>query len=198
LDGTTKTVNWKESPKGKSEMFSWPDTKEELSIVHQGSGKPWATIESLAAIPLNEPFSSGYEIKKTLIPVEQKMAGKWSTGDVIRIRLELEAQADMTWVVVNDPIPAGSAILGTGLSRDSEVLTQGEESRGWVWPAFEERSFEAFRAYYEYVPKGKWTVDYTTRLNNEGEFGLPPTRVEALYSPEMLGEMPNKEITVNP
>jgi len=198
LDGTTKTVNWKESPKGKSEMFSWPDTKEELSIVHKGSGKPWATIESLAAIPLNEPFSSGYEIKKTLIPVEQKMAGKWSTGDVIRIRLELEAQADMTWVVVNDPIPAGSAILGTGLSRDSEVLTQGEESRGWVWPAFEERSFEAFRAYYEYVPKGKWTVEYTMRLNNEGEFGLPPTRVEALYSPEMLGEMPNKEIRVEP
>jgi len=108
----------------------------------------------------------------------------------------MTALADMTWVVVNDPIPAASAILGTGLSRDSEVLTQGEESRGWVWPAFEERSFEAFRAYYEYVPKGKWTVEYTIRLNNEGEFGLPPTRVEALYSPEMLGEMPNKEIRV--
>ncbi|MGH7800114.1 MAG: alpha-2-macroglobulin family protein [Thermodesulfobacteriota bacterium] len=198
LGGTTETVNWKESPKGKSEMFSWPNTKEELSIVHKGSGKPWATIESLAAIPLKEPFSSGYKIKKTLIPVEQKIQGKWSAGDVVRIRLELEAQAGMTWVVVNDPIPAASSILGTGLSRDSEVLTQGEESKGWVWPAFEERSFEAFRAYYEYVPKGKWTVEYTMRLNNEGEFGLPPTRVEALYSPEMLGEMPNKEIMVEP
>jgi len=37
-----------------------------------------------------------------------------------------------------------------------------------VWSAFEERSFEAFRAYYEYVPKGKWTVEYTVRLNRPG------------------------------
>ena len=109
---------------------------------------------------MKEPFSSGYKIKKSLIPIEQKQEGKWSKGDVIRVRLELEAQADMTWVVVNDPIPAGAGILGTGLGRDSQLLTKGEESKGWVWPAFEERSFEAFRAYYEFVPKGKWTVEY--------------------------------------
>ena len=31
------------------------------------------------------------------------------------------------------------------------------------------------------VPKGKWTLEYTVRINNEGVFQLPPTRVEALY-----------------
>ena len=64
----------------------------------------------------------------------------------------------------------GSTILGKGLARDSELLTKGEERKGWVWPAFEERSFEAFRAYYEYVPKGNWTVEYTVRLNQSGRF----------------------------
>ena len=29
------------------------------------------------------------------------------------------------------------------------------------------------------------------RLNQAGTFQLPPTRVEALYAPEMFGEMPN-------
>ena len=34
------------------------------------------------------------------------------------------------------------------------------------------------------------------RLNNAGDFALPPTRVEALYAPEMFGEVPNARIKV--
>ncbi len=192
----SKSINWAKSSEGGSVSFDWPKGKDTLHISHQGTGKPWATVQSLAAIPLKEPFSSGYKIKKTLIPIEKKVEGKWSRGDIIRVKLELEAQTDMTWVVVSDPIPAGSNILGTGLGRDSQILTAGEESKGWVFPSFEERSFEGFRAYYEFVPKGKWTVEYTVRLNNGGTYHLPPTRVEALYSPEMIGEVPNKRMEI--
>jgi uncharacterized protein YfaS (alpha-2-macroglobulin family) len=198
LSTQSQTVDWKASPKGKIFSFPWPDKKDELSITHQGGGKPWVTIQSLAAIPLKEPFSSGYKIQKTIIPVQQKDRNRWSRGDIVRIHLEIEAQADQTWVVVSDPIPAGSTILGSGLGRDSEILTRGEERKGWIWPAFEERSFEAFRSYYEYVPKGKWTVEYTIRLNQGGLFQLPTTRVEALYFPEMLGEVPNRNFEVQP
>jgi uncharacterized protein YfaS (alpha-2-macroglobulin family) len=34
------------------------------------------------------------------------------------------------------------------------------------------------------------------RLNNDGRFSLPPTRVEAMYSPEMFGEAPNAPMAV--
>jgi len=108
----------------------------------------------------------------------------------------MEAQADQTWVVVSDPVPAGATILGKGLSRILKCLQQVKKRKGFVWPAFEERSFEAFRAYYEYVPKGKWTVEYTVRLNQSGIFQLPATRAEALYFPEMFGEIPNKVMEV--
>lgn len=192
------TTDWNASPKGKPSLFQWPAKKEELSLIHQGTGKPWATIQSLAAIPLKEPFSSGYKIKKTIIPIEQKQPKQWGRGDIVRIRLELESQADQTWVVVSDPIPSGATILGKGLARDSQLLTKGEERKGWVWPAYEERSFEAFRAYYEYVPKGQWVVEYTLRLNQSGAFQLPTTRVEALYYPEMFGEIPNQTVEVHP
>jgi len=198
LDEKTKAVEWGKSHEGKSIMLDWPKEKETLKVTHQGTGKPWAMLQGLAAIPLKEAFSSGYRIKKTLTSVDRKAEDMWSKGDVVRVRLELEAQADMTWVVVNDPIPAGSAILGTGLGRDSQILATGEGKKGWVFPVFEERSFEAFRAYYEFVRKGKWTVEYTIRLNNAGVFHLPATRVEALYAPEMLGEVPNKTWEVAP
>jgi uncharacterized protein YfaS (alpha-2-macroglobulin family) len=198
LSKQVDTTDWNASPKGKISLFTWPARGDQLSVSHQGTGKPWATIQSLAAIPLKEPLSSGYKIKKTVTSIEQKQPRQWTRGDIFRVRVELEAQADQTWVVVSDPVPAGTTILGTGLGRDSQLLTGGEERKGWVWPAFEERSFEAFRAYYEFVPKGKWTVEYTVRLNQSGVFQLPTTRVEALYFPEMFGEIPNKTMEVKP
>jgi len=97
----------------------------------------------------------------------------------------------MTWVVVSDPVPAGSTILGSGLARDSRIATRGEEGRGRGWRAYTERSFEAFRAYYALLPRGELQLQYTLRINNPGSFALPPTRVEAMYAPEVFGETPN-------
>lgn len=193
-----KSVDWQAASEGSALMFNWPAKQTELSINHQGTGKPWATIQSIAAIPLKEPFSSGYAIKKTVTPEEQKQKGVWSRGDVARIKLEIDSQADMTWVVVNDPVPAGSTILGSGLGGDSRMLTGNEQKSGWAWPVFTERTFTAYRAYYEYVAKGKWSLEYTVRLNTSGAFQLPETRVEALYAPEMFGEIPNAGMTINP
>ncbi|HAM52166.1 MAG TPA: hypothetical protein DCP92_16295, partial [Nitrospiraceae bacterium] len=191
-----KTLDWAKEPKSGSLSFEWPKGEDTLHLIHVGQGRPWATVQSLAAIPLKGPLSSGYKIVKTITPVIQKEKGKWSVGDVARIKLELEAQSDMTWVVVNDPVPAGASILGIGLGRDSSLLTQAEEWKGYVWPAFEEKSFDSYKAYFEFVPKGKWQVEYTIRLNNEGKFLLPNTRVEALYAPEMFGENPNEELRI--
>ncbi|MBP1607917.1 MAG: alpha-2-macroglobulin domain protein 2 [Acidobacteria bacterium] len=197
LAGKSESLDWNETAKGKTIAFPWPRMQSPLAIEMKGTGKPWVTIQSIAAIPLKEPFSSGFRIKKTITAIGQAEKSKWSKGDIVRVKLELEAQSDVTWVVVNDPIPAGATILGTNLGRDSILATKDEKNEGWVWPAFEERSFETFRAYYEYVPKGAWTIEYTLRLNSEGVFNLPPTRVEAMYAPEMLGELPNQQIQVN-
>ncbi len=179
-------------------LQAWPEGQSSLTLRQLGTGKPWATVRSLAAIPLKAPLSSGYRVVRTVTPVEQKTKGQWSRGDVYRVRLDIDAQADMTWVVVDDPIPAGASILGTGLGRDSQIASSGERSRGWVWPAFQERTQAAFRSYYEFVPKGGFSVEYTVRLNNEGRFGMPVTRVEAMYNPEMFGELPNASLTVGP
>jgi uncharacterized protein YfaS (alpha-2-macroglobulin family) len=179
-------------------LQAWPEGQANLKLRQLGSGKPWATVRSLAAVPLKTSLSSGYRITRSVTPVEQQVKGRWSRGDVYRVRLDIDAQADMTWVVVDDPIPAGASILGTGLGRDSEIASAGERMRGWVFPAFQERTQSAFRSYYEFVPKGSFSVEYTVRLNNEGRFSMPVTRVEAMYNPEMFGELPNAGVAVEP
>jgi len=178
--------------------FDWPAAKETLGLQHKGNGAPWAIVQSRAALPLKEALSTGYRVKRTVKAVDQKDASGWSRGDVYRVTLEVEAQSDMTWVVIDDPIPSGASILGSGLGRDSSLLASGERAQGWAWPAFVERTFTAYRAYYYFVPKGKFATEYTVRLNNPGRFDLPATRVEAMYAPEMLGEIPNAPVTVKP
>jgi uncharacterized protein YfaS (alpha-2-macroglobulin family) len=103
--------------------------------------------------------------------------------------LELEAQADMTWVVVDDPIPASATVLGIGLGTDSQILGASKQ-QGWVWPAFEERSFDGYHAFYQFVPKGKWSVEYTVRLNNAGQFNLPPTGWKPCTTPRCSASCP--------
>ena len=95
-------------------------------------------------------------------------------------------------MALSDPIPAGATILGSGLGRDSEVAQQGQgQASEGAWPAFVERGQDSYRVYWDYLPKGVSVVEYTVRLNNAGDFALPPTRAEALYAPEMFGELPN-------
>jgi hypothetical protein len=198
LAAESRTVDWGSPLRADSLTVAWPEGKAELAVEHRGTGEPWLTVQGVAAVPLREPVSSGCAIRKTVSAVERRAADRWSRGDVLRVRLEIEAPADMTWVAVSDPVPAGAVILGSGLGRDSRLLAAPEDRRPRVGPAYEERSFEAFRAYYEHVPQGTWAVEYALRLNQVGAFGLPPTRVEALYAPEVFAESPNEAIEVHP
>lgn len=197
LGSANVAMDWSQSATGGVVRLPWSGSPDTLRVTHEGSGKPWLTLQSLAAVPLKAPVRAGYSVTRSVTAVEQKEKGKWSRGDVMRVRVEIEAQSDMTWAVVSGPVPAGATLLGSGLGRDSAIATTGEK-RGGAWPTYEERSFEAFRGYYEHLPRGTHIVEYTLRLNNAGRFALPPTRVEAMYSPETFGELPNAVLEVAP
>jgi len=177
----------------RSMFLPWGERRMgQLSVQHRGTGKPWVAVQSIAAVPRTQPLNAGYVVKKTVTAMQGANAQNWQRGDVVRVRLEVTASADMTWVALSDPIPAGATILGSGLGRDSEVAQQGEgKTNEGAWPAFVERGQDSYRAYWDYLPKGVSAVEYTVRLNNAGDFALPPTRAEALYAPEMFGELPN-------
>jgi len=191
-----RSLAWTNPPQPLTVAMPWQDGRGTLDVAHTGSGRPWALIRATAALPLTAPLSTGFAIARTVTAVERRDPDRWTRGDVVRVHLDIDAQADMTWVVVDDPIPAGATILGTGLGGQSETAVRNERREGWAWPAFEQRALDGFRAYYRFVPKGRFSVEYTVRLNNPGTFQLPPTRVEAMYAPEMLGELPNAPIAV--
>ncbi|MBI5718232.1 MAG: alpha-2-macroglobulin [Burkholderiales bacterium] len=211
LGPSARTVDWGGTTGGQGAtlLLPWPPSPGSsasppatLAARHEGTGRPWLTVQSLAAVPLKAPLAAGYRVTRSVSAVQRRVPEAWSRGDIMRVRLEIDAQADMSWVVVSDPLPAGAAHLGTGLARDSAIATQGERREGVGsgagWPAYEERAHDAWRAYYAWLPRGRHIVEYTIRLNSAGRFGLPPARVEAMYAPESFGELPLAALEVRP
>jgi uncharacterized protein YfaS (alpha-2-macroglobulin family) len=210
LGGSTSQLAWGSQPEGGKLSLPWPvlaaggkaaPAGAPLQVQQVGTGKPWLTVQALVAVPLKAPLSAGYRLQRevklvdgdTLKPLP---AGPLPRGSVLRVSLTIDAQSDMTWVALTDPIPGGANVLGSGLGNDSEIATGGE--RAGLWPLYVERSFEAWRGYFQWVPKGQHKVEYTVRLNNPGRFQMPPSRIEAMYSPETFGELPNAVVEVKP
>jgi alpha-2-macroglobulin len=138
---------------------------------------------------------AGYKMTKATSIGSQKNKGWLTRGDVIKITITVETSAERNWVVVSDPVPPGATIIGD-LGGQSGILAQLGNSGDGVTPSYVERGRDAWRGYFDWVPAGKFTVSYAVRLNGTGRFNLPPTRVEAMYSPDIRAQVPNGGIEV--
>ncbi|MBV8972161.1 MAG: alpha-2-macroglobulin [Sphingomonadaceae bacterium] len=192
LGGARHVFDWSTTPPPAT--LAWPPAAASLTLTHAGAGAPWAIVTSRAAVPLTAPFSSGFAVRRAVSAMSQAVPGRWSRGDVMKVHLEVTPRAPLAWVVVNDPVPAGATVLGGSLGGRSDILAAG--ATAGVQPTFVERRTEAVHAHYEAVTRATIAYDYTLRLNSAGTFRLPPTRVEALYSPEMMALVPNAPLTV--
>ncbi len=193
-------------PDADAVALPWPSSGSgQLQLTHEGEGQPWMTVQTLAAVPHDKPITAGLTLARKVTPVSQAKPGQWSRGDVYRVELALTARAPTVWAVIADPVPAGATVLGSGLGRDSAILAQaggqgGEastENETGMWPSYEERRFDGYQAYFEYLPQGVTRVSYTVRLNTEGDFQLPAPRAEALYQAGVYSVLPQSSLRVH-
>lgn len=179
---------------------SWPLTPEaaplrlplaagSLSLRHEGAGAPWATVRVQAAVPLTQPLDAGYRIERSLSIVKAADKNHLTRGDVVKVRITVTAAAGRNWVVIADPAPPGATIIGN-LGGQSQMLAATAGGEG-AQPSYIERGRDGWRGYFAWMPPGKHVVEYAVRLNGSGRFTLPPTRVEAMYSPAIRGQWPN-------
>src|SRR6185437_5065378 len=184
--GISKSSTWPE-PAVLTMPWKQQGERAPLTLSHEGQGKPWATVQVLAATVAKDDIVHGLSVHKTVVPYKQRVPGQWSEGDVMEVTLDLTSDRDLGWLVVNDPIPSGAVIL------DDRV---GNDYMWWWTPSFIERGSDAFRGYYQRVWEGKWRVSYRVRLNNGGTVRFPSTRLEVMYAPEIFGETPGPALEV--
>ncbi len=196
LGATTLTRSWPLAEPSRFVSLPLPAGRTPLALSQSGGAGPWAMVSVSAAVPLSKPLNAGYKMTKTVSVVQARKAGVLTRGDVLKVSITVDASAERNWVVVSDPVPAGATIIGDQ-GGQSSLLAQVTGDAG-VTPSYVERGGATWRGYFAWVPRGSFTVSYTVRLNGAGRFNLPPSRVEAMYSPAIRAALPNAPVTVLP
>ncbi|AXR68936.1 alpha-2-macroglobulin family protein [Leptospira mayottensis] len=194
LENNSNTLEWKNKKDPPTVLIPMPKNTQNLKFVQNGNGKPYVVIHTKAALPLKEKLESGMKMEKEMLDESGNKKLSFREGDLVRVRLKIYTESDLSWIAVKDPIPAGANILGTGLRNDSRISAEfARDDNGWSSPTFVERKWEGYTAYFEYLPAGSVTLEYIYRINHTGKFVLPPTRTEAMYLPDQFAEIPNPD-----
>lgn len=196
LGSQTISRSWPQPRDSAPLRMKLPVAASPLVLLQSGGVGPWALVSVRAAVPLTQPLAAGYKIERRVDTIQQKVKGRLTRGDVLRVTITVDATAERNWVVVNDPVPPGATIIGNLGGQSSMFAEAGSANGDGVQPSYVERGKDGWRGYFQWVPRGRFTVSYAVRLNGSGRFNLPPTRVEALYSPDIRGAVPNGPMTV--
>lgn len=118
-------------------------------------------------------------------------------GDTIQVKLTIIAPQDLHYVVVEDPIPAGTEGLNQSLKITSVVGQPPELIRtdrkapwdgyGWWWFSQIELHDEKAVLFAAYLPKGTYEYTYLIRASLPGEYRVIPTNAYEMYFPEVFG-----------
>ena len=122
-------------------------------------------------------------------------------GDIVKVTVNVEADnAENRYVMVDDPLPAGLVAINSAF--ETEEPDPGEDTfdryEGSYWtsdgyfnfrPNFFEMRDQRVLAYRDALwgGKGAYRLCYYARAVCEGDFNIAPTKVEAMYNPEVNG-----------
>lgn len=98
------------------------------------------------------------------------------SGDLIEVELSVESKNDYEYVLIEDLKPAGF----------EPVKVQS----GWTYeglPAYQEFRDEKVAFFAERLPQGTHNLSYRVKAEIPGRFSALPTKIEAMYAPELKG-----------
>jgi uncharacterized protein YfaS (alpha-2-macroglobulin family) len=161
------------------------------------------------------------EIKDAVEWIPKTSLDQAPAGSLVLIDLLLESAEPRRQVVIDDPLPAGVEPIDAALDTASKSRTvEDDEDKPapkdnakkpprpgeltGIGAAF--RSAHAHRemhddrvlTFVENLPPGMYHFRYLARATSIGRFVVPPTRVEAMYSPEVWGSTAAGTFEVRP
>jgi hypothetical protein len=191
------------------DVSGWAPGRHAISFRLEGQGEVrWAVrletvepVETLAAdehglrverlyldpeVPAVEgaelPAKPGHEVlRPSARPrVEAKSREHAVTGERVLVRLTVTAPADVPYVLVEDPLPAGFEVL------------EGTASGPFDW---QERRDDR-QVFFVSKAKGAVVFAYVLQAVHLGTFTALPTRASAMYRPEVNGRGAGNRVTV--
>jgi len=144
------------------------------------------------------------EVTEALATIPKKSADAVLAGDLVIVDLLFESAEPRDQVVLDDPLPAGVEALDYDLDTTSQAKAEAEarqnaeanaDPKKATWLGTTYRSATSRRqvkddrvlTFFDHIEPGMYRVHYLARATSVGTFVVPPTRVEAMYVPEVYG-----------
>lgn len=209
----TVGVNGKEIGTGKANAETLRDTTtlkvevadllrdqvNRLTFAHsEGPGNLYYTATLHVEQPVEEikPTNRGMAFTRTYF-VDGKPVTEAKVGDVITVSLEITLNHDMYYVVINDPIPAGTEAIDRSLQTSAQIGQRPELSPtdpnpwrwgwGWWWFSFTELRTEKVVLSATYLPRGTYRYVYQIQATTPGTYRVIPPNGQEFYFPEVFG-----------
>jgi hypothetical protein len=140
----------------------------------------WQYFEDLSKIT---PYAGNpLRLKKALYtkvntasgPVLEAVRGPLEVGDELVVRLELRTDRDMEYVHLKDQRGSGTEPVN--------VLSRYRYQDGLAY--FESTRDTASHFFIDYLPKGVYVFEYSTRVQLRGEYQSGVAAIQCLYAPE--------------
>jgi len=124
-------------------------------------------------------------------------------GTLVRVHLTIKVPSRRYFVVVDDPLPAGFEIVDMQLKTSSGGLHRGGggHSRNrysrwsWIWNHKEKRD-DRMLLFADRLWAGNYSYTYLVRATTLGSFIAPPSRIEEMYHPEVMGHTATTAVEV--
>lgn len=141
-------------------------------------------------------------VKEALSSIPKKTAADVTAGDLVIVDLLFETAEPRDRIVISDPLPAGLEALDYDLDTTSQSARDAQnaspKTKDGKKPEFLGTTFrdaDSHRAvhddrvdtFFDHVDPGMYHVRYLARATSIGTFVVPPTRIEAMYVPEVYG-----------
>ena len=188
-----------------------------LTLQKDGVGRMYYRIgltyapRSLALEPADRGFALDrrYEAVDDPSDVSRDEDGTWRirAGSRVRVRLTMVAPGRRYHVALVDPLPAGlepvNPELATSASAPPDLGGDDDPtspSGYWWWwrPWYEHENLrdERVEAFTSLLWAGVHRYNYIARATTPGNFVVPPTRAEEMYSPETFGRTASDRVII--
>jgi alpha-2-macroglobulin len=148
-------------------------------------------------------------LTEALGSIPKQTADAVTAGDLVVVDLLFESAEPRDQVVLDDPLPAGIEALDYDLDTTSQanrdVANASIDPRKAVWlgttyrtaPSRRQVKDDRVLTFFQHIEPGMYRVSYLARATSIGSFVNPPTRIEAMYAPEVYGRTAASVLSVH-
>jgi hypothetical protein len=152
----------------------------------------WQYLEDMSKVTPHE--GTPLKLKKQIYvreftkkgPVLRPVKGALAVGDELVTRVEVRVDRDMEYVHLKDQRGSGTEPVN--------VLSQYKYQDGLAY--YESTKDTASHFFIDYLPKGAYVFEYSTRVQLKGEYQSGMASIQCMYAPEFNSHSESHELVV--